>query len=117
MERGRAEGVERGRAEGVERGIAQGVERGRAEGVAAQRDVLRRQATLRFGAPARLLDTHLERVGSAATLAEIGEWLMVDTIDQLVAKVKAAAAHDGATDRRPAPDADLTAQATRPRGA
>ena len=89
-----AEGMERGIAQGVERGIAQGMERGRAEGVAAQRDVLRRQAALRFGASARLLDTHLECVGSAATLAEIGEWLMVDTIDQLVAKVEAAAAHD-----------------------
>ena len=94
MERGIAQGMERGRAEGMERGIAQGMERGRAEGVAAQRDVLRRQAALRFGAPARLLDTHLERVGSAAKLAEIGEWLMADTLDELVAKVEAAAAHD-----------------------
>ena len=86
-----AEGMERGIAQGVERGI----EQGRAEGVAAQRDVLRRQAALRFGASAGLLDTPLERVGSSARLAEIGEWLMVDTIDELVAKVEATAAADG----------------------
>ena len=84
-------------AEGKEEGRAEGMERGRAEGVAAQRDVLRRQAALRFGASARLLDTHLEGVGSSAKLAEIGEWLMVDTIDRLIEKVEATAAH-GRTD-------------------
>ena len=68
------------------------MERGRAEGVAAQRDALRRQATVRFGDSARLLDTHLEGVGSSAKLAEIGEWLMVDTIDELIAKMEATAA-------------------------
>ena len=92
------EGIERGRAEGMERGIVQGMERGmergRAEGVAAQRAVLRRQAVLRFGTSARRLDAHLEGVDSSAKLAAIGEWLMVDTIDELIAKVKAAAAGD-----------------------
>ena len=96
-----AEGMEQGRAEGVERGIEQGmergIERGRAEGVAAQRDLLRRQAALRFGASARLLDSHLERVDSSAKLARIGEWLMVDTIARLIEKVEATAAH-GRTD-------------------
>ena len=94
VERGRAEGVERGRAEGVERGRAEGVERGRAEGVAAQRAVLGRQATLRFGASGRRLDAHLEGVDSSAKLAEIGEWLMTDTIDQLIEKVEAIGADD-----------------------
>ena len=97
IERGRAEGVERGRAEGVERGRAEGVEEGRAEGVAAQRAMLRRQAALRFGDSARLLDAHLEGVGSPAKLAEISEWLTVDTIDRLVEKVEATAV-DGHVD-------------------
>ena len=96
MERGIEQGMERGIEQGMERGIEQGMEQGRAEGVAAQRDVLRRQATVRFGASAKLLDGHLERVGSSAKLAAIGEWLMVDTIGQLVAKVEAAA--DGRID-------------------
>ena len=79
------------RAEHVAEGMERGIERGRAEGVAAQRTVLRRQAALRFGAAARSLDPLLNEVHSAAKLAEIGEWLMVDTIDQLIAKVEAAA--------------------------
>ena len=91
-ERWFADGRERGRAEGIERGRAEGMERGRAEGVAAQREALRRQAVLRFGASARLLDAHLEGVGSSTKLAEVGEWLMVDTMEQLIAKVEAAAA-------------------------
>ena len=92
VERGRAEGMERGRVEGMERGRAEGVERGRAEGIAAQREGLRRQAALRFGASARLLDAHLDGVDSSAKLTEIGEWLVVDTIEQLLAKVKAGTA-------------------------
>ena len=78
-------------AEGIERGRTEGIEQGRAEGVATQRAVLRRQAALRFGAAASSLDPLLDKVRSAAKLAEIGEWLMVDTIDQLAAKVEAAA--------------------------
>ena len=84
-------------AEGVEHGIEQGVERGRAEGVAAQREGLRRQAALRFGASARLLDAHLESVESSAKLTEIGEWLVVDTLDELIAKIEATAT-DGRID-------------------
>ena len=82
-------------AEGRAEGREEGREEGRAEAVAAQREGLRRQAALRFGASAGLLDAPLERVASAAKLAEIGVWLMVDTIEQLVAKVEAAAADDG----------------------
>ena len=89
------EWVEQGRAEGLETGRAEGLETGRAEAIAAQREGLRRQAALRFGASAGLLDAPLERVASAAKLAEIGVWLMVDTIEQLVAKVEAAAGDDG----------------------
>lgn len=81
----------------TEQWFAEGVEHGRAEGVAAQREGLRRQAALRFGASARLLDAHLEGVGSAAKLTEIGEWLVVDTIDELIAKIEATAT-DGRID-------------------
>ena len=60
---------------------------------AAPKD-LRRQATFRFGASARRLDAHLEDVDSPAKLAEIGEWLMVDTVEQLIAKIGATVADD-----------------------
>ena len=92
LEEGLEEGIERG----IEQGIEQGVERGRAEGVAAQRATLRRQAALRFGAAAERLDPFLERVDSSAKLAEISVWVMTDTIDQLAAKVEAAAVSDRA---------------------
>ena len=97
---GLEEGIEQGRAEGVEQGIeqgrAEGVEQGRAEGVAAQRATLRRQAALRFGAAAERLDPFLAKIDSLAKLAEISVWVMTDTIDQLAAKVEAAAAGDHA---------------------
>ena len=92
LAQGRAEGVE----EGMVRGLERGREQGRAEGMAAQRATLRRQAALRFGASARRLDPFLDRVSSSARLSEISAWLMVDTIDQLAAKVEAAAAEDHA---------------------
>ncbi len=89
LEQGRAQGV----AQGMEQGLAQGMEQGRAQGVeqglAAQRTALRRQAALRFGAGAEALHPLLERVDSPARLADVGEWLMVDTVEQLVAKVEA----------------------------
>ena len=88
LAQGRAEGMEAG----IEQGIERGIERGRAEGVAAQRAALRQQASLRFGAAAAQLDPLLEGVGSSARLAEIGRWLMVDTIDELAAKIEAAGA-------------------------
>ena len=100
LAQGRAEGVEegmeRGLEQGVEQGLEQGREQGRAEGMAAQRATLRRQAAPRFGASARRLDPFLDRVSSSARLSEISAWLMVDTIDQLAAKVEAAAAEDHA---------------------
>ena len=80
------------RAEGRAEGIEEGIERGRAEGVAAQRAGLRQQGALRFGTAAKRLDPFLDSVGSSAKLAEIGRWLIVDTIDQLVAKIEASAA-------------------------
>ena len=85
-----AEGMEKG----IERGMERGIEQGRAEGIAAQRAVLRRQVALRFGTAARHLAPLLDEVHSTAKLAEIGEWLVVDTIDQLTAKIEAAVADD-----------------------
>ena len=89
-----AEGMEKGRTEGMKKGRTEGMEQGRAEGVATQRALLQRQATLRFGASARPLAPLLDEVHSTAKLAEIGEWLVVDTIDQLIAKVEAAVVDD-----------------------
>ena len=80
-----------GREEGIEQGRAEGVQQGRAEGVAAQRATLRRQAALRFGAAAERLDPLVAKVDSLARLAEISVWVMTDTIDQLAAKIEAAA--------------------------
>ena len=94
IEQGRAEGIEQGHAEGIEQGHAEGIEQGRAESAATQRAGLRRQAAVRFGDAARRLDPLLDEVRSTAKLAEIGVWLMVDTIDELIAKVEAAAAAD-----------------------
>ena len=82
-----------GRAEGVEQGLAEGMERGLAEGLASQRIALKRQAALRFGAPAQVLEPLLERIDSPMRLADVSEWLIVDTLDELVAKVRAAAAN------------------------
>ena len=64
---------------------------GLAEGIAAQRASLREQAALRFGASAERLDPLLDGVDSSSRLIEIGRWLMVDTIDELVAKIETAA--------------------------
>ena len=77
-----------GRAEGVEQGLAEGMERG----LASQRIALKRQAALRFGVPAQVLEPLLERIDSPTRLADVSEWLIVDTLDELVAKVRAVAA-------------------------
>ena len=93
---GREEGIAQGRAEGIKQGRAKGIEQGRAESTAAQRAVVRRQAAVRFGAAAERLDPFLAKVESPAKLAEISVWLMTDTLDELTAKVEAAAADDHA---------------------
>ena len=84
-----AEGVEQGIEQGIERGIEQGIERGRAEG---ERTVLLRLAERRFGPAAEPLYPLIDQVQSTAKLAEIGEWLLADTIEQLIAKVQDAVA-------------------------
>ena len=94
-------------AQGREEGIERGIEQGRAEGVAAQRAAVRRQAALRFGAAAERLDPFLAGVNSLAKLAEISVWVMTDTLDELTAKVEAAAtdchAHQLHTGLQPPP--------------
>ena len=92
---GRAEGIEHGIEQGIEKGVAQGVEQGIQQGrIEGERAVLRRQAERRFGTSASSLYPLLEQVHSTAKLEEIGEWLVADTIDQLIAKVEAAVADD-----------------------
>ena len=81
--------------EWFEQGRVEGIEQGRTEGrVEGERTVLRRLAAVRFGASAKRLDPLFDEVRSAATLAEISEWIMVDPLDQLIAKVEAAVADD-----------------------
>ena len=75
----------------IAEGVEQGIEQGRTEG---ERSLLRRFAEHRFGASAEPLYPLLDQVRSSAKLEEIGEWLMADTIDQLIAKVEIAIAND-----------------------
>ena len=75
----------------IAEGVEQGIEQGRTQG---ERSLLRRFAEHRFGASAEPLYPLLDQVHSTAKLEEIGEWLMADTIDQLIAKVEAAVAND-----------------------
>ena len=84
------------RAEHVAEGRIEGRVEGQVEGrIEGERAVLRRVAARRFGASAgAILHPLLDKVQSTAKLEEIGEWLVADTIDQLIAKVEAAVADD-----------------------
>ena len=88
------------RAEGwrqqlIAEGVEQGIERGRAEGHAeGERTVLRRLAEHRFGASASPLYPLLDKVQSTARLEEIGEWLVAEPLDALIAKIEAAVADE-----------------------
>ena len=74
--------------EGLERGLEQGLERG----LAHERELLRRQAALRFGAgTAERLAEGLAGVADPERLAEVGEWLVqCDTGRELLARQDAA---------------------------
>ena len=62
--------MEQGIKQGIEQGIGQGIE----QGLAAQREMLRRQAELKFGAAAASeFARRLETVADPALLAEAGE--------------------------------------------
>ena len=73
----RAEGVEVGRAEGLEAGLAK------------ERQLLVRQAELRFGSAAsRRLAALVSGVDDAARLEEVGGWIVTcETADELLARV------------------------------
>ena len=63
--------------EGLERGLEQGLEQGLERGLAHERELLRRQAALRFGAgTAERLAEGLAGVADPERLAEVGEWLV-----------------------------------------
>lgn len=79
---------ERYRKEGIEQGLEQGV----ARGIAAERTLLQRQASRKFGAgtDARLVPL-LADIGDTDTLATVGEWIIdCDTFEELVARLDAA---------------------------
>ena len=72
-------------------GLAQGLEQGKAHGIAAERTLLRRQASRKFGdgADARLAPL-LADIGNTDTLATVGEWIIdCDTFEELVARLDA----------------------------
>ena len=70
----RAQGMEQGIKQGIEQGTEQGIRQGIEQGLAAQREMLRRQAELKFGAAAASeFVRRLEAVADPALLAEAGE--------------------------------------------
>ncbi len=96
FEKGLRQGLERGEKRGIEQGIEQGIERGQAQGLerglAAERELLRRLATRKFGAEAGDALVHYladisdpdrlaaigERIIDCGTGAELLEWLGAD---------------------------------------
>ena len=79
--------------EGIEQGIEQGVE----QGLAQQRALLRRQATVRFGAEAAAgVSQAVERIADPEGLAAAGEWIVrADSGDELVARLTQLAEQRG----------------------
>ncbi len=92
LKQGEKRGIERGRAQGLEQGLDRGEKRGIERGLAAERELLRRQATRKFGAATgNALVRHLadisdpdrlagvgERIVDCGTGAELIEWLGAD---------------------------------------
>ena len=69
----------------------EGLEQGKAHGIAAERTLLQRQASRKFGAgaDARLVPL-LADIGSTDTLATVGEWIIdCDTFEELLARFDA----------------------------
>ena len=68
---------------------AEGLERGLKQGIAAERDLLRRQATRKFDAgTARRLADLLSRIDDPEGLAEAGDWIIECAGgDELIARV------------------------------
>ena len=82
---GRAEGVRQGRVEGICQGRAEGIRRG----LEHERELLRRQAALRFGADtAERLSGVLDGITDPDRLAEVGECIVrCDTGSEFLARV------------------------------
>ena len=74
FEKGLKQGLERGEKQGLERGEKQGLERGEKQGLAAERELLCRLATRKFGAATgEALVRHLADISDPDRLAGIGE--------------------------------------------
>ena len=70
----RRQGFEEGLKQGLERGLERGEKRGVEHGLAAERELLRRLATRRFGtATGEALVLHLADISDPNRLARIGE--------------------------------------------
>jgi flagellar biosynthesis/type III secretory pathway protein FliH len=94
LRRGREQGLEQGREQGLEQGREQGIEQGIERGLEQQRALLMRQVAAKFGAdaPARV-GPLLSRVADAASLAEVGEAVLVSATEtELAARVEAVIA-------------------------
>ncbi len=95
FEKGLKQGLERGREQGLEQGQAQGFEKG----LAAERELLRRLATRKFGAAAGdALVRHLADISDPDRLAGIGERIVdcgtgAELIERLDADRDGADAH------------------------
>ena len=74
---GRREGRQEGRREGRQEGLREGRQEGLRQGLAAERALLRRQATRRFGADAGAeLGRRLEGMADPERFAEVGDWII-----------------------------------------
>ena len=90
------EGREQGRREGLEQGMRDGLDRGRAE----ERELLRRQAAVRFGADtATRLSQELAGITDPEQLAEVGVWLVAcDSGEELLDRLSSGRSDGGGYD-------------------
>ena len=81
----------RGEARGEERGIRLGEERAEARGIARERELLREQASRKFGdAAGRRVAAALAEIGDEAGLLRVGRWIIdCATAAELLARIDA----------------------------
>ena len=84
-------------AEWPKQWLQEGIEQGVEQGLAQQRALLRRQATVRFGAEAAAgVSQAVERIADPEGLAAAGEWIVrADSGDELVARLTQLAEQRG----------------------
>ena len=84
-------------AEWPKQWLQEGIEQGIEQGLAHERALLRRQATLRFGAEAAArVSQAVERIADPEALAAAGEWIVrADSGDELVARLTQLAEERG----------------------